>query len=121
MTALGLLTAFAGYTAVYALNDLVDYLVDRETIQQGALDDCGGDLDAVLVPHPIAQGLMSLKEGLWWSMVWALVALIGAYQLNPTCALIFIIGCILEAVYCLLLDISHLRTLVSGAVKTLGG
>lgn len=28
--ALRLLTAFAGYTAVYALNDVVDYRVDKE-------------------------------------------------------------------------------------------
>ncbi len=121
VTALGLLTAFAGYTAVYALNDLVDYRADRETIRQGGLDDCGGDLDSVFVRHPMAQGLMRFKEGLWWSGVWAIVALIGAYQLNPVCALVFIIGCILEAVYCLLLDVSHLRTLLSGAVKTSGG
>ena len=26
---LGLLTAFAGYTAVYALNDIIDYNIDR--------------------------------------------------------------------------------------------
>ena len=30
---IGLLTAFAGYTAVYALNDIVDYNVDKEKIQ----------------------------------------------------------------------------------------
>ena len=28
----GLITAFAGYTAVYALNDLVDYRVDTERL-----------------------------------------------------------------------------------------
>ena len=30
MMGLGLLTAFSGYTAVYALNDLTDYRVDQE-------------------------------------------------------------------------------------------
>src|SRR5512135_1255253 len=33
VTALGLLTVFAGYTAVYALNDVVDYRVDREKLR----------------------------------------------------------------------------------------
>jgi len=47
--------------------------------------------------------------------------LAGAYRLNPVCAYIFVGGCLLEAVYCRLLRVSHLRTLVSGLVKTLGG
>ncbi|NIO06309.1 MAG: ubiquinone biosynthesis protein UbiA [Proteobacteria bacterium] len=121
VTVLGLGTAFAGYTAVYALNDLVDSRVDREIIQDRGWADSGGDLDAVFVRHPIAQGLMTFQEGLWWSAFWALLALMGAYWLNPVCALIFIIGFVLEAIYCLLLDVSHLRTLVSGVVKTSGG
>jgi 4-hydroxybenzoate polyprenyltransferase len=37
------------------------------------------------------------------------------------CALIFIAGAVLETVYCLMLRVSHWRTLVSGVVKTLGG
>ena len=40
--ALGLLTAFAGYTAVYALNDLVDYRVDKEEARQVTLQESGG-------------------------------------------------------------------------------
>jgi len=30
---LGLITTFAGYTAVYALNDVIDYRVDKEKIR----------------------------------------------------------------------------------------
>ena len=30
---IGLITTFAGYTAVYALNDVIDYRVDKEKIQ----------------------------------------------------------------------------------------
>ncbi len=121
VTVLGLGTAFAGYTAVYALNDLVDNQIDREIIQDRGWADGGGDLDAVFVRHPIARGLMTFQEGLWWVVFWALLALIGAYWLNPVCALIFISGFVLEAIYCLLSSVSHLRTLVSGAVKTSGG
>ncbi|NTW37782.1 MAG: UbiA family prenyltransferase [Syntrophobacteraceae bacterium] len=118
---LGILTAFAGYTAVYALNDVVDYRVDREKVQNCGLPEASGDLDAVCARHPIAQGLLSLREGILWTVSWGAVALLGAYLLNPKCAIIFIGGCVAEAVYCLMLRVSYLRTLVSGVVKTAGG
>jgi len=117
---LGLITAFAGYTAVYALNDVVDFPVDRKKYLQGHVAGGGGDLDALLVRHPMAQGLLSFREGLFWTFGWSMVALGGAYLLNPVCVLIFVAGCLLEAVYCLMLRLSQLRVFVSGVVKTLG-
>ena len=117
---LGLITVFAGYTAVYALNDLVDYRSDLAKLKAGGVES-DGYLDGLMVRHPLAQGLLSFKEGLFWTVAWTAVALAGAYLLNPVCALIFIAGAILEAVYCLLLQVSHLRIVVSGIVKTLGG
>jgi len=118
---LGLLTSFAGYTSVYALNDLIDYRSDKEKISRGGLLDPTDDLDAVIVRHPLAQDLLTIKEAVVWTIAWALVALIGAYLLNPVCVLIFLGGSALEAVYCLLLRVSYLRTFISGAVKTSGG
>jgi 4-hydroxybenzoate polyprenyltransferase len=120
VTLLGLLTVFAGYTAVYALNDLVDFRADREKLrlQDGARD--GHYLDAVFLRHPLAGGQVSFKEALGWTGSWALVALAGAYYLNPACALIFLLGCVLETAYCLLLKVSHLRLLAAGVVKSLG-
>lgn len=117
---LGLITAFAGYTAVYALNDLIDRHVDEKKIRLGQFTVPGADLDALLVRHPIARGLLSFRQGLLWTAAWAFLALLGAYKLNPVCVLIFVMGCVLEGVYCLLLRISHLRAFVSGAVKTSG-
>lgn len=117
---LGLLTAFAGYTAVYALNDVVDYRIDRQKYRQGLLAGRDGDLDAILVRHPMAQGLLSLREGVLWTLGWSAAAVVGAYLLNPVCVLIFGIGCLLEAVYCLMLRFSQLRVFISGIVKTLG-
>jgi 4-hydroxybenzoate polyprenyltransferase len=118
--ALGLLTVFAGYTAVYALNDLVDYRTDREKLRLAGGAKDSHYLDAVLVRHPLAAGKLSFREGLLWTMLWALIAFLGAYKLNPVCALIFVAGCLLEAAYCLLLKVSHLRLLVAGVVKSLG-
>ncbi|MFC1829200.1 UbiA family prenyltransferase [Thermodesulfobacteriota bacterium] len=117
---LGLVTTFAGYTAVYALNDVIDYRVDREKIKLCGAPDMTCDLDAVMVRHPMAQGYLSFTEGLMWTAAWSLVAILGAYLLNPVCILIFVVGCALEAIYCLLLKVTHLRTLVSGGVKTAG-
>jgi 4-hydroxybenzoate polyprenyltransferase len=117
---IGLVTTFAGYTAVYALNDVVDVRTDREKLGHGGNRCQEGYLDALMVRHPIAQGALGYGEGLAWTLAWAAVALSGAYLLNPVCVLIFLAGCTFEAVYCLLLKITHLRTLVSGVVKNTG-
>ncbi|MDR3569826.1 MAG: UbiA family prenyltransferase [Syntrophobacteraceae bacterium] len=119
---IGLITAFAGYTAVYALNDLVDYRTDRRKIKEcGELKCSAGDLDAVFVRHPLALGMLSLKEGIVWTAAWGALALFGAWLLSPACALIFILGCVAETIYCLMLKLSWTRALVSGAVKSAGG
>ncbi len=120
VTLLGLLTTFAGYTAVYALNDIVDYRHDREKLQKEGVCVTPGDLDAVLVRHPMACGFLTLKQGVMWTAGWAMVAIVCACLLNPVCLWIFAAGCLLESMYCLLWRISHYRVLVSGAVKTLG-
>ena len=120
VTIIGIITAFAGYTAVYALNDVLDHRVDKNQFQQDGFRDLDNYLDAVMVRHPIAQGLLGLRESFFWVAAWALLALIGAYTLNPLCALIFVLGSLLEASYCLLWQVSYFRTIVSGAVKTSG-
>ena len=119
--ALGLFTVFSGYTAVYALNDLIDYRVDRQKAQmEGGLRESDNYLDAAIIRHPMAQGLLSIKEGILWTAGWTAGALVGAYLLNPVCVLIFMAGCFLEAVYCGMLRISPFRTVISGGVKTSG-
>ncbi len=118
---IGLLTAFAGYTSVYALNDVVDFKIDLRKIRECGLKCSAGDLDAICAQHPMAQGLLSLRDGIVWTAAWGLIALIGAWLLNPACAVIFILACVAEAVYCMMLRLSWMRALVSGAVKTAGG
>jgi len=117
---IGLVTTFAGYTAVYALNDVIDYEADKKKAATGGFSNLQSDLDSMIVRHPMAQGLLSFKQGLFWALGWGLVALIGAYILNPVCVLIFLAGCTLETIYCMLWRISPFRTVVSGAVKTSG-
>ncbi len=119
---LGVITVFAGYTAVYALNDLVDYRVDKEKIQAGGYkgDEDYLDLDGVLVRHPLAKGVLTYSEGLVWAGGWALVAMIGAWVLNPVCFFLFLAGGLFEAVYCSLLRVTPLRAIINGIVKSMG-
>lgn len=117
---IGLVTTFAGYTAVYALNDVIDFRHDKVKVAQGGFNSHASDLDAVMVRHPMAQGLLSFREGLGWALAWAAVAVTGAYILNPVCVVIFCFGCALEAVYCLLWRVSPMRTVANGVVKTMG-
>src|SRR4030042_1670345 len=58
---IGLITTFAGYTAVYALNDLVDYRTDKEKLRLGGFQDSRNYLDAAIIRHPLAQGLLSIN------------------------------------------------------------
>ena len=66
---IGIITAFAGYTSVYALNDVVDYRRDKDKIDKGLLDETDTSLDAILVRHPMAQGLLKYWEGFLWVLV----------------------------------------------------
>jgi 4-hydroxybenzoate polyprenyltransferase len=119
-TLLGMITAFAGYTAVYALNDLVDYRTDQARFSKGLFPDLQNDLDSVFIRHPMAYGLLSFRKALLWTVAWASLTLAGAYLLNPFCVAIFLVACALETLYCLLWRSSYLKTFISGAVKTSG-
>ncbi|HSO67747.1 MAG TPA: hypothetical protein VLP30_07820, partial [Desulfatirhabdiaceae bacterium] len=49
VTLLGLITAFAGYTAVYALNDVIDYANDRMKLAQEISKRSGPDIDGIWI------------------------------------------------------------------------
>jgi 4-hydroxybenzoate polyprenyltransferase len=121
VTIVGLIAVFAGYTAVYALNDLIDYRVDKKKVCIGGYCDGEGYIDGALMRHPLAKGALSWSAGLLWMICWALIAMAGAWWLNPVCLFIFLGGCVLEGVYCLLWRVTPLRAVVNGVVKTLGG
>ncbi len=116
---LSLFTAFAGYTAIYALNDLVGVTVDREKFS-GAEINPGYSVEASEMRYPLAQNILSYKSGWLWMIAWSILAIIGSYLLNPVIVIIFVAAAILETIYCLLLKVTYLRTLVSGLVKVSG-
>ncbi|EKE10111.1 MAG: hypothetical protein ACD_16C00079G0016 [uncultured bacterium] len=116
---LALATAFSGYTAIYALNDLVGFQEDKKKFSE-ASSYSGFSVDASVFHHPIAQGLLNYRSGIYWATFWFSLALLGAYFLNPVIILILLVGAILEIIYCRLLKVTYLRTLISGVVKTCG-
>lgn len=116
---IGLVTAFAGYTAVYALNDIIGFKSDR-TKMQDSTNHQGYSVESSDLRHPIAQGLLSLPAAIGWASFWFTIAIIGSYILNPVIVLILIAGGLLEAAYCSMVKVTYLRTLVSGLVKSCG-
>jgi 4-hydroxybenzoate polyprenyltransferase len=115
---LALLTAFAAYTAVYTLNDLVGIAVDREKFVGGI--NPGYSVEASDLRYPLAQNAISYREGVLWFVFWFTITLVGSYLLNPAIVIILITAAILEVMYCLLFKVTYLRTLVSGLVKSSG-
>jgi 4-hydroxybenzoate polyprenyltransferase len=88
-----MITVFAGYTCIYALNDVTDYELDRQRMGELLQEPACFDLDCIFVRHPL---------------------------LNPVCAIIFVIGAILEVVYCRLYKVSQWKILIAATVKNLG-
>ena len=115
---LSVFTAFAAYTAIYALNDLVGLAVDREKFAGGI--NAGYSVEASALRYPLAQNALSYRSGWLWFTAWFALALIGSYLLNPLIVVILISATTLEVVYCLLFKVTYLRTLVSGLVKSSG-
>jgi len=116
---LSLFTAFAAYTAIYALNDLVGMVVDREKFSSNEVN-AGYSVEASELRYPLARNILSFKSGLAWMGFWFILAIIGSYLLNPTIVIILIAAAILEVIYVLLLKVTYLRTFVSGLVKASG-
>ena len=117
---LGLITVFAGYACIYALNDVTDYELDRKRMGERARDQGCFDLDCIFVRHPLAQGFITFAAGMMWTVLWGLIALVGATLLNPVCAAIFIVGAILEVIYCKFYGYSQWKILIAATVKNLG-
>ena len=117
---IGMITVFAGYACIYALNDITDYKLDRQRIGDLPKEPVCFDLDCIFVRHPLAQGLIPYASGVAWTVFWGTIALVGAAVLNPVCAAIFIIGAILEVIYCRLYKRSQWKIIIAATVKNLG-
>ena len=119
VTLLALVTGFAAYTAIYALNDLMGIAGDREKFARGQIKE-GYSVESSALRYPLAQDALNLRGGLAWFAFWFVLALIGCWILNPIILLVLITAAVLEIIYCLLLKVTFLRTIVSGFVKSGG-
>lgn len=117
---IGFIAAFAGFTAVFALNDLMDYEVDTERIERHQRSFSNFDIDVLGVRHPIAQKMLTFPRGLAWVLFWGLLSLSSAYVLNPVCCLILLAAVAIEIVYCALLRVTHWKGLLSGIMVGVG-
>jgi 4-hydroxybenzoate polyprenyltransferase len=115
---LALLTVFAAYTAVYALNDLVGVAGDREKFAGGI--NAGYSVEASELRYPLARDVLSYRDGWLWFTFWFAIALAGSYLLNLAILVILVAAALLEISYCLLFKVTYLRVLVSGLVKSAG-
>lgn len=116
--ALSIITAFAAYTATYALNDLAGYSIDKEKYKEGM--NAGYTVESSNLRYPLANNKLSYRSGFIWFLFWALVGLVGSYFLNPVIDLILLGAFGLEILYVRLLKVTYWRTLVSGLVKSSG-
>ncbi|MFA5801281.1 MAG: UbiA prenyltransferase family protein [Thermoleophilia bacterium] len=118
--ALGLLAATSGYFAVYSLNDILDHQIDRKSLEHGKADRDDNDIGVAVRKHPLAWGDLSLAVSVSWVAALGLFSLILAWLLAPACALAFA-GCVgLEVIYCTLRRVTWLKTVISGAMVSLG-
>ena len=117
---LGLLAATSGYFAVYSLNDILDHQVDRRSLEYGKADRDDNDIGVAVRKHPLAWGDLSLAVSVSWVAALGLLSFILAWLLAPACALAFA-GCVsLEVIYCALRKVTWLKTVISGAMVSLG-
>ncbi len=116
--ALALITVFAGYTAIYALNDLVGVTGDREKFTGGI--NAGYSVEASELRYPLARQVLSSREGWLWFALWIAIAVAGSILLNPAILGILGLAAVLEVIYCKLFKVTYLRVLVSGLVKSAG-
>lgn len=118
---LGILAAAAGYFAVFSLNDVLDYRVDRESIKAGKTEGAEPDLDVTFLRHPLARGDISFSIAIIWVVALALISATLAYLLNSLCLVLFISCVCLEILYCAMRSVSWSKTFISGAMVGVGG
>ncbi|HEY3318337.1 MAG TPA: UbiA prenyltransferase family protein [Coriobacteriia bacterium] len=121
VVAVGLVAATAGYLAVFSLNDVLDLHVDERALAAGKDAAPTGDVDTVVLRHPLAQGVLSRTVALAWVGSLAAVALVGAAALGGACVLAFAAAVALEVAYCALRSVTWAKTFLSGAMVGIGG
>lgn len=114
--ALCLGAAVAGYTAIYALNDIMGVGDDKEKVIGGVRP--GYAVEASAMRYPIAQNIIGMRAAVAWFGLWMAAALVCVWFLNPVILAILLAAAGLEVVYVKLFKVTWWRTLISGLVKS---
>jgi 4-hydroxybenzoate polyprenyltransferase len=117
---LGIVAAASGELAVYALNDVLDYRVDAESLRAGKGDGIGFDIDVAYERHPLAHGHLSIAFGIGWEVFLCTVFAVSAWLLSPLCLIFFVVAVGLQGVYCLLRRVTWTKTIISGVMVGIG-
>ncbi|KAA0233908.1 MAG: 4-hydroxybenzoate octaprenyltransferase [Acidimicrobiales bacterium] len=115
----GFVAAWAGFHAVFAINDVIDYQLDRARFAH-LKSYQGFDIDSALMRHPLAQGYLRRRHALAWIGGLAVVAIGLAALLSWISVWLFCGAVALEALYCWLARISAWKFLISGLMVGLG-
>jgi len=111
--------SFAGFFAVFALNDLLDFKIDKKSMKNERIAK-SWDVDSLLLRHPLAQGTITRSEQTVWIAINGIIAGVIIYYLSPIAFLLFLVAAGLEVMYCKLATISEIKFLVTGIMVGLG-
>ncbi|MEK6953722.1 MAG: UbiA prenyltransferase family protein [Candidatus Micrarchaeota archaeon] len=108
----------AGLYAVFSINDLLDYNLDRQMVARRK--QVGFDLDSVLARHPLTAGLVTTNEQIAWIIAMGIIAIIILLSLSTTALALFFLAILLEALYCRLALVTEYKFAFAGAVVAVG-
>jgi 4-hydroxybenzoate polyprenyltransferase len=117
----GLVAAWAGFFAVFSLNDVLDRKADALSLTAGKELAPDHDVDTTFVRHPLAHGDLSLRISLVWVGSLTAIAAVGAAVLSWWSLVFFAVAIALEALYCALRAVTPYKTIVSGVMVGMGG
>lgn len=118
---IGLVASWAGFFAVFSLNDVLDYKVDAESLRAGEDEREGFDVDTTFQRHPLAHGSLSLRLSVLWVLALTAIAAVGSALLSPLALLFFALAVAIEVAYCALRRVTPAKTILSGLMVGCGG
>ncbi len=110
-------SGITGMFSVFALNDFLDYDIDRKII---AANRKNWDVDSMFARHPFAAGLIKRWQQALWIIVLGAISLAILYVLNTVAFLLYAAVIAAETLYCRLSLVSELKTLVAGTLVAMG-
>ncbi len=115
--ALLILGSVCGMFSVFALNDFLDYRIDKRINKNRKKE---WDVDSVMVLHPLSKGHITQSEQAIWIGTTGTIAALAIYLLNPRAVAFYFLAILLEAVYCKLARVSELKAIIAGTLVATG-